>query len=128
MKKNEELEKMLAAYRPELGDGKEYMVRLEQRLKTVEPAKELYETERKRNRSRLAVAFAAGGVTGLALSVVVLRNPMLFAGMLAPVWPQGWLMGSLPWLLNAAAVTVLSLLTGAAATLLYSAAKRDFTV
>ena len=51
MKRNRTLQKMLEDYRPDLGDGNEYMEQLQRRLEAVEAVKQLYETERRRTRS-----------------------------------------------------------------------------
>ena len=58
MKRNRTLQKMLEDYRPDLGDSNEYMEQLQRRLEAVEAVKQLYETERRRTHSQMAVAFA----------------------------------------------------------------------
>ena len=65
---------MLAEYRPNLGNGEEYMTQLSNRLEAIEAAKHYYETERRRNRSHMIVAFIAGSITGLALGTYLNRG------------------------------------------------------
>ena len=82
---------MLEDYRPDLGDGNEYMEQLQRRLETVEAVKQLYETEQRRTRSQMAVAFASGGVTGAIVAVCCLAGcwntpTYWFPPLLSPLW------------------------------------------
>ena len=119
---------MLADYHPDLGDGEEYMSRLSNRLEAIEAAKHYYETERRRNRSHMIVAFVTGSVTGVALAAYLLLHPLFVS--VSPQVPHfmGWLVDNLSLLLTAITIAALSILTAIAATLLHSLLKKDYTL
>ena len=77
MKQNETLKAMLADYRPDLGDGDEYMQRLAAKLDAADAVRQLFEKERRRYRSRLVVAFAAGGVAGVLSAFYLMLHPIV---------------------------------------------------
>lgn len=119
---------MLADYHPDLGDGEEYMSRLSNRLEAIEAAKYYYETERRRNRSHMIVAFVAGSITGVVLAAYLLLHP-LFVSVTPQVPPfMGWLADNLSLLLTSSIIVVLSVLTAIAATLLHSLLKKDYSL
>ena len=119
---------MLADYRPDLGDGDEYMTRLSKRLEAINAPKQYYETERRRNRSHMIVAFVAGSITGLALGTYLLLHPLFVS--VTPQLPHfmGWLADNLSLLLTAVTIGALSVLSAIAATLLHGLLKKDYSL
>ena len=119
---------MLADYHSDLGDGEEYMTRLSNRLQTIDAAKQYYETERRRNRSHMIVAFIAGSITGLALGTYLLLHPLFVS--VSPQVPHflEWLVDNISLLLTASTIVVLSVLFAIAATLLHSLWKKDYSL
>ena len=128
MKRNNTFTQMLADYHPDLGDGEEYMTRLSNRLQTIDAAKQYYETERRRNRSHMIVAFIAGSITGLALGTYLLLHPLFVS--VSPQVPHflEWLVDNISLLLTASTIVVLSVLFAIAATLLHSLWKKDYSL
>lgn len=128
MKRNETFAQLLANYRPNLGDSKQYMEQLSQRLTAVEAVKALYEREHRRHRSRLLVAFVAGGIAGVAMSLYFLVHPLQISrpSMIASL--LGWTVENLQWMVTIGSITLLSTLTAVTATLLHSIAQRDYTL
>lgn len=128
MKRNIIFTQMLADYHPDLGDGKEYMTQLSNRLEAINAAKQYYETERRRNRSHMIVAFVAGSITGVVLAAYLLLHP-LFVSVTPQVPPfMSWLADNLSLLLTSNIIVVLSVLTAIAATLLHSLLKKDYSL
>ena len=119
---------MLAEYRPNLGNGEEYMSRLSKRLEAIEAAKHYYETERRRNRSHMIVAFVAGSVTGVVLTVYLLLHPLFVSDPPQVPHFMVWLVDNLSLLLTSSIIVVLSVLTAIAATLLHSLLKKDYSL
>lgn len=119
---------MLADYHPDLGDGEEYMSRLSNQLETIDAAKQYYETERRRNRSHMIVAFVAGSITGLTLGTYLLLHPLFVS--VSPQVPHfmGWLVDNLSLLLTAITIGALSVLSAIATTLLHGLLKKDYTL
>ena len=119
---------MLAEYRPNLGNGEEYMSRLSNRLETIESAKQYYETERRRDRSHMIVAFVSGIVTGVVLTVYLLLHPLFVSG--SPQVPHFmvWLVDNLSLLLTVSTIVALSVLTAITATLLHCLLKKDYSL
>lgn len=119
---------MLADYRPDLGNGEEYMTRLSNRLKAIEAAKHYYETERRRNRSHMIVAFVAGSITGVVLTAYLLLHPLFVS--VSPQVPHfmGWLVDNLSLLITASTIVILSVLTAIATTLLHCLLKKDYSL
>ena len=128
MKKNRKLQEMLADYYPDLGDSDEYMANLQRKLETVEAVKQLYETERRRTRSQMAVAFASGGLTGAIAAVCFLLHPIDIANPTAqpPLKLFGWLTAHSGMVTQTLLVATISVCAAVAVTQLYSIAKRDF--
>ena len=128
MKRNNTFTQMLADYHPDLGDGEEYMSRLSNQLETIDAAKQYYETERRRNRSHMIVAFIAGSITGLALGTYLLLHPLFVS--VSPQVPHflEWLVDNISLLLTASTIVVLSVLFAIAATLLHSLWKKDYSL
>ena len=128
MKRNIIFTQMLADYRPDLGDGDEYMTRLSKRLEAIDAAKQYYETERRRNRSHMIVAFVAGSITGVALGTYLLLHPLFVS--VTPQLPHfmGWLADNLSLLLTAVTIGALSVLSAIAATLLHGLLKKDYSL
>ena len=119
---------MLADYHPDLGDGEEYMSRLSNRLEAIDAAKQYYETERRRNRSHMIVAFVSGSITGVVLTVYLLLHPLFVSG--SPQVPpfMGWLVDNLSLLLTAITIGALSVLSAIATTLLHGLLKKDYSL
>ena len=119
---------MLAEYRPNLGNCEEYMSRLSNRLETIESAKHYYETERRRDRSHMIVAFVSGSVTGVVLTVYLLLHPLFVSG--SPQVPHFmvWLVDNLSLLLTVSTIVALSVLTAITATLLHCLWKKDYSL
>lgn len=119
---------MLADYHPDLGNSDEYMTELQRKLEAVEAAKQLYDTERRRNRSRLVVAFASGGVTGVVAAVYFLLHPIDIAHPAAqpPLQLFGWLTEHSGMVTQTLLVAAISVCAAVAVTQIYSIAKRDF--
>ena len=128
MKRNNTFTQMLADYHPDLGDGNEYMSRLSNQLESIEAAKQYYETERRRNRSHLIVAFVSGSITGVVLTVYLLLHP-LFVSVSPQVPPfLSWLANNLSLLLTVSTIVALSVLTAITAMLLHSLWKQDYSL
>ena len=128
MKRNNTFTQMLADYHPDLGDGNEYMSRLSNQLEAIEAAKQYYETERRRNRSHLIVAFVPGSITGVVLTVYLLLHP-LFVSVSPQVPPfLSWLANNLSLLLTVSTIVALSVLTAITAMLLHSLWKQDYSL
>ena len=130
MKKNRKLQEILSDYRPELGDSDEYMANLQRKLEAVEAAKQLYETERRRNRSRMAVAFASGGVTGLVAAVYFLLHPIDIANPTAqpPLKLFGWLTEHSSMVTQTLLVAAFSVCAAVVMTQIYCIVKKDYTM
>ena len=128
MKRNNTFTQMLADYHPDLGDGEEYMSRLSKRLEAINAAKQYYETERRRNRSHMIVAFVAGSITGLALGPYLLLHPLFVS--VSPQVPSfmSWLVDNLSLLLTATTIGALSILSAITTTLLHGLLKKDYTL
>lgn len=130
MKRNRTLQKMLEDYRPDLGDGNEYMEHLKRRLEAVEAVKQLYETERRRTRSQMAVAFASGGVTGAIAAVCFLLHPIHIA---TPAAQPGlklfsWMLEHSDILVPTLTVAFLAVCAAVAAIQIYGIIKKDYSM
>lgn len=130
MKRNRTLQKMLEDYRPDMGDGNEYMEQLQRRLEAVETVKQLYETERRRTRNQMAVAFASGGVTGAIAAVCFLLHPIHIA---TPAAQPGlnlfsWMLEHSDILVPALTVAILAVCAAVATTQVYGILKKDYTI
>ena len=121
---------MLADYHPDLGNSDEYMTELQRKLEAVEAAKQLYDTERRRNRSRLVVAFASGGVTGAVAAVYFLLHPIDIANPTPQPYLRwfGWIMDNSSLLSHAFLVAALSVCAAVAATQLYGIVMKDYSI
>ncbi|MBR3412189.1 MAG: hypothetical protein IKG81_05835 [Bacteroidales bacterium] len=128
MKRNNKFTQMLAEYRPDLGDGHEYMQRLNSRMKTVEAAKHYYETERRRDRSRMVVAFVAGSITGAAMAIYLLLHPIIISSPNHTPHLLGWLTSNAASLLNSGTIILTSVLAAITATLLHSIVRKDYSL
>ena len=128
MRKNDTFAKMLAEYCPDLGDNHEYMQRLNLRMKTVEAAKHYYESERRRDRSRMVVAFVAGSITGVAMSVYLLLHPLAISSPTHTPYLLGWLTSNAALLLNSGTIILTSILAAITATLLHSIVRKDYSL
>ena len=128
MKRNDTFTQMLADYRPDLGDVEEYMTQLNNRLEAIEAAKQYYETERRRNRSHMIVAFVTGSITGVAMAIYLLLHPLFVS--VSPQVPHfmGWLVDNLSLLLTAVTIAALSVLTAIVATSFHSLWKKDYSL
>ncbi len=128
MKRNDTFTQMLADYRPDLGNGEEYMTQLNKRLEAIEAAKHYYETEHRRNRSRMVVAFVSGSITGVALTVYLLLHPLFVSVTLRVPHFMGWLAENASLLLSVGAIATISVLAAITATLLHSMVKKDYSL
>ena len=128
MKRNNNFTQMLADYHPDLGDGEEYMSRLSNRLETIESAKHYYETERRRDRSHMIVAFVSGSVTGVVLTVYLLLHPLFVSDPPQVPHFMVWLVDNLSLLLTVSTIVALSVLTAITATLLHCLWKKDYSL
>lgn len=128
MKRNTTFTQMIADYHPNLGDSNEYMTQLSNRLEAIDAAKQYYETERRRNRSHMIVAFVAGSITGLALGTYLLLHPLFVS--VSPQVPHfmSWLVDNLSLLLTAITIGALSVLSAIATTLLHGLLKKDYSL
>ena len=123
---NERVPQMRDALRN--GNGEEYMIQLSNRLEAIEAAKHYYETERRRNRSHMVVAFVSGSITGVVLTVYLLMHPLFVS--VSPQVPHflEWLVDNISLLLTASTIVVLSVLFAIAATLFHSLWKKDYSL
>ena len=130
MKRNRTLQKMLENYSPDLGDGNEYMEKLQRRLEAVEVVKQLYETERRRSRNQMAVAFASGGVTGAIAAVCFLLHPIHVANPAAQPSLKlfSWMLEHSDILVPALTVAILAVCAAVATTQVYGILKKDYTI
>lgn len=130
MKRNRTLQKMLEDYRPDLGDGNEYMAQLQRRLEAVEAVKQLYETERRRTRGQMAVAFASGGVTGAIAAVCFLLHPIHIADPTAQPGLKlfSWMLEHSDILVPTLTVATLAVCAAVAATQIYGIVKKDYSM
>lgn len=130
MKRNRTLQKMLEDYRPDLGNSNEYMEQLQRRLETVEAVKQLYETERRRTRSQMAVAFASGGVTGAIVAVCFLLHPIHIANPAAQPGLKifSWMLEHSDLLVPTLTVAFLAVCAAVAATQVYGIVKKDYSM
>ena len=121
---------MLEDYRPDLGDGNEYMAQLQRKLEAVEAVKQLYETERRRTRSQMAVAFASGGVTGAIVAVCFLLHPIHIANPAAQPGLKmfGWMLEHADLLVPTLSVAFLAVCAAVAATQVYGIVKKDYSM
>ena len=121
---------MLEDYRPDLGDGNEYMAQLQRRLEAVETVKQLYETERRRTRSQMAVAFASGGVTGAMAAVCFLLHPIHIANPAAQPGLKlfSWIQEHSDILVPALSVAILAVCAAVAAIQVYGIVKKDYSM
>ena len=121
---------MLDDYRPDLGDGNEYMAQLQRKLEAVEAVKQLYETERRRNRSQMAVAFASGGVTGAIAAVCFLLRPIHIANPAAQPGLKlfSWMLEHSDILVPALTVAFLAVCAAVAAIQIYGIVKKDYSM
>ena len=120
---------MLENYSPDLGDGNEYMEKLQRRLEAVEAVKQLYETERRRSRNQMAVAFASGGVTGAIAAVCFLLHPIHVANPAAQPSLKlfSWMLEHSDILVPALTVAILAVCAAVAATQIYGILKKDYS-
>ena len=130
MKRNRTLQKMLENYSPDLGDCNEYMEKLQRRLEAVEAVKQLYETERRRSRNQMAVAFASGGVTGAIAAVCFLLHPIHVANPAAQPSLKlfSWMLEHSDILVPALTVAILAVCAAVATTQVYGILKKDYTI
>ena len=69
------IEDLFAQYRPDLGDGDEYLKRISKKLEAAEYAKKYREAQTKRYRRMMVAVFISGIVTGAIGMVLVLLHP-----------------------------------------------------
>ena len=121
---------MLEDYRPDLGDSNEYMEQLQRRLEAVEAVKQLYETERRRTRSQMAVAFASGGVTGAMAAVCFLLHPIHIANPAAQPGLKlfSWMLEHSDILVPTLTVAFLAVCAAVAAIQIYGIVKKDYSM
>ena len=128
MKRNDTFTQMLADYHPDLGDSEKYMTQLNKRLEAIEAAKHYYETERRRNRSHMIVAFVTGSITGVVLTIYLLLHPLFVS--FSPRVPHfmGWLADNASMIFTTVTIVTLSVLAAITSTLLHSMVKKDYSL
>lgn len=130
MKQNETLKAMLADYRPDLGDGDEYMKRLEAKLDAADTVRRLFEKERRRYRSRLVVAFAAGGVAGVLSAFYLMLHPIVVQSpaIEIPILTQPMSLEHVGLIVNILTVAVIGVCAAVFSTQFYRLVKRDYSI
>lgn len=130
MKQNETLKAMLADYRPDLGDGDEYMQRLAAKLDAADAVRQLFEKERRRYRSRLVVAFAAGGVAGVLSAFYLMLHPIVVQSPAVeiPILTQPILLEHVGLIVNILTVAVIGVCAAVFSTQFYRLVKRDYPI
>ena len=136
MKRNETLKAMLSEFRPDLGNGNEYICNLQQRLETIETVKRMYEEERRRMRNRLVVAFVSGGIVGMAMSIYLLVHPITqitlfqYSSIKNPqdiLLLSDWIAANVDSILTILSIPVFSVLAATLCTLIYQILKKDYS-
>lgn len=125
MKQNETFKAMLADYRPDLGNGDEYITNLQRRLDAIEAVKRMYAEERRRMHIRMVVAFVSGGIVGGVMTLYLLFHPV---ALVAPDrYLSDWLVANASSILTILTVPVFSVLAAVGCTLLYQIVKKDYS-
>ncbi|MCR4828762.1 MAG: hypothetical protein K5864_04790 [Bacteroidales bacterium] len=125
MKRNETFKAMLADYRPNLGDGDEYLSNLQRRLDAVEVVKQVYEGQRRQMRRRMVVAFVSGGISGVVISLYLLLHPVVLIAASCSI--PSILIANINTILTILVVLVFSVLIATICTLFYQIVKRDYS-
>lgn len=125
MKQNETLKAMLANYQPNLGDSDKYISNLQRRLDAIETVKQMYETERRKIRNRLIVAFVSGGIAGVAMAFYIMLNPI--APITMEQLPAQWMVANVNIIVKVLAITVFSVLIAIVSSLFYQIFKKDYS-
>lgn len=125
MKQNETLKAMLADYQPNLGDSYKYISNLQRRLDAIETVKQMYETERRKMRNRLIVAFVSGGIAGVAMAFYIMLHPI--APITMDQLPAQWMVANVNIIVKVLAITVFSVLIAIVSTLFYQIFKKDYS-
>lgn len=125
MKQNETLKAMLANYQPNLGDSDKYISNLQRRLDAIETVKQMYETERRKIRNRLIVAFVSGGIAGVAMAFYIMLHPI--APITIEQLPAQWMVANVNIIVKVLAITVFSVLIAIVSSLFYQIFKKDYS-
>lgn len=125
MKQNETFKAMLTDYRPDLGDGDEYMSNLQRRIDAIEAVKQMYETERRKMRNRMIVAFVSGGIAGVAMAFYIMLHPI--APITMDQLPAQWMVANVNIIVKVLAITVFSVLIAIVSSLFYQIFKKDYS-
>lgn len=125
MKQNETFKAMLADYQPNLGDSDKYISNLQRRLDAIETVKQMYETERRKMRNRLIVAFVSGGIAGVAMAFYIMLYPI--APITTDQLPAQWMVANVNIIVKVLAITVFSVLIAIVSTLFYQIFKKDYS-
>lgn len=125
MKQNETLKAMLANYQPNLGDSDKYISNLQRRLDAIETVKQMYETERRKIRNRLIVAFVSGGIAGVAMAFYIMLHPI--APITTDQLPAQWMVANVNIIVKVLAITVFSVLIAIVSSLFYQIFKKDYS-
>lgn len=130
MKQNETLKAMLADYRPDLGDGDDYMRRLEAKLDAADTVRRMFEKERRRYRSRMVVAFAAGCVAGVLTAFYLLLHPIMVQSPIIeiPLLAQPLPLEHVGLMLNVLTIAAAGVCSAVFSTQCYRIIRRDYSV
>ena len=111
------------------GHALKFIMEIEQ-CSFVEAVKQLYETERRRSRNQMAVAFASGGVTGAIAAVCFLLHPIHVANPAAQPSLKlfSWMLEHSDILVPALTVAILAVCAAVATTQVYGILKKDYTI
>lgn len=77
MEKDSFIEKRFDEFRPQFGDDKEFMKRLNQKLKAVEYMKQMRDRDIRKSKYMVLVAFIAGILVGGGIMIFMLTHPMM---------------------------------------------------
>lgn len=72
MNEDNELRQLLSQFNPRQGSEVEFMARLQRQMDAIDTVREYCQAERRRNRRAVIVATAAGCLTGIALTLLML--------------------------------------------------------
>ena len=121
MKQNETFKTLMDDYSPELGDSEEYMDNLQRKLAAVEVVRKMYETENRRMRNRLIVAFVSGALAGAGTALYLILHPDFLAHSRLLPMLDGFQYRML------VSVVAVAILGGILCTLLYQIVAKDFS-
>lgn len=121
MKQNETFKNLIERNRPELGDSEEYMDNLQRKLAAVEVVRKMYETENRRMRNRVIVAFVSGILAGAGTALYLILHPDFLAHSRLLPMLDGFQYRML------VSVVAVAIFGGILCTLLYQIVAKDFS-